>query len=59
MGMGAQREQSDAVGEGSSVTGAERPCPECGHPIETDESAGRTYAVCSSCYEVYVFHAGR
>jgi formylmethanofuran dehydrogenase subunit E len=60
MGMGAQREQSDAVGEGSSVTGAERPCPECGHPIEADGAeVGKTYTVCRSCYEVYVVNAGR
>jgi hypothetical protein len=47
------------------MTEGERPCPECGHPIEADEgaeaakAAGRTYSVCRTCYEVYVVNAGR
>jgi formamidopyrimidine-DNA glycosylase len=59
MGMPVPPEQPDAVGEGASVTEGERPCPECGHSIEVDEAAGRTYSVCRTCYEVYVVNAGR
>lgn len=65
MGMLVPPEQPDAAGDGASMTEGERPCPECGHPIEADEgaeaakAAGRTYSVCRTCYEVYVVNAGR
>ncbi len=60
--MAAPPDHPDPAGDGSSVTEDPRPCPECGHPIETDataETASRTYTVCRSCYEVYVVNAGR
>jgi hypothetical protein len=39
--------------------GTDRPCPDCGRPIE--EGAGRVgpFRVCRSCYDAYVDHAGR
>jgi hypothetical protein len=45
--------------ETGCIDGDDRPCPECGEPIEEGGERVEPFRVCRSCYDAYVDHAGR